>query len=86
MTRASLAPTEAAVLQTLLAAEGRVVSRETIVRDAGLGHLSPRRTDAVIASLRRRMGAETLITVRQRGWMLTLAGAELARTLLPPSL
>ena len=86
MVTGSLPPTETAVLRALLAAEGRVVSRETIVRDSGLGHLSPRRTDAVIASLRRRLGAESVITVRQRGWMLTLDGVKLARTLLPPSL
>lgn len=86
MEQGPLPPTEAAVLRTLLAAKGRVVSRETIVRDGGLGHLSARRTDAVIASLRRRLGADAVLTVRQRGWMLTLAGAELARTLLPPSL
>lgn len=82
----ALPPTEAAVLQTLLTAEGRVVSRETIVRESGLGHLSERRTDAIIASLRHRLGVTSIVTVRQRGWRLEIAIAERARQLLSESL
>ncbi|MFM9225594.1 MAG: winged helix-turn-helix domain-containing protein [Actinomycetota bacterium] len=86
MAPSSLSATEEAVLRTLLAGKGRVVSRETIVRDSGLGHLSARRADSVVAALRRRLGSDALVTVRQRGWMLPVVGAELARSMLPPSL
>ena len=86
MVQGPLPPTEVAVLRTLLAAEGRVVSRDTIVRDGGLGHLSARRTDALVASLRRRLGEESILTVRQRGWMLSAEGANRARAALSASL
>lgn len=62
------------------------MSRTTIARDSGLGHLSARRTDAVIASLRKRLGEDSLVTVRQRGWVLTDDGAKRARELLAASL
>ena len=77
---------DAAVLRTLLASEGRVMSRTTIARDSGLGHLSTRRTDAVIASLRKRLGDDCLVTVRQRGWILSEDGAKRAREVLAASL
>ncbi|MFM8625627.1 MAG: winged helix-turn-helix domain-containing protein [Actinomycetota bacterium] len=86
MPHTPLSPTEQAVLRALLSADGRVVSRATIARDCGLGHLSARRADSVVAALRRRLGSDALVTVRQRGWMLTVIGAELARSMLPPSL
>lgn len=86
MLESPLSPADAAVLRTLLGAEGRVVSRATIARDCGLAHLSARRTDAVISSLRKRLGGDCLVTVRQRGWILSEAGAKRAREVLAASL
>jgi len=81
-----LSPTEQAVLRALLSADGRVVSRATIARDCGLGHLSARRADSVVAALRQRLGSDALATVRQRGWMLTAEGVVSARLMLADSL
>lgn len=66
----SLSAVDRAVLRVLRARTGRVVSRATIVRDAGLSHLHPRRPDAAIAAIRQALGAESVTTVRGRGWML----------------
>lgn len=82
MPSSPLSPTEEAVLRTLLSAEGRVMSRTTIARDSGLGHLSARRTDSVIATLRVRLGEDSVVTIRQRGWMLTAVGTVRAREAL----
>jgi DNA-binding response OmpR family regulator len=78
---ASLGAQERAVLNVLLANRGRVVSRRELSRQAGLGELSDRRCDSVLVTLRRRLGAEALITVRSRGWMLA-PGAEAAASAL----
>lgn len=86
MASGPLPPTESAVLEALVRAGGKVVSRATIVRDGGLGHLSTRRTDAAIVALRRLLGADSVITVRQRGWRLDPACLDRARAALEASL
>ncbi len=49
---------------------GRVVGRAELARRAGIADLSPRRCDSLIVGIRRRLGADSVRTVRRRGWML----------------
>jgi len=65
-----LSQTDLAVLKVLIESPGRIVGRETIVRRAGLDSVSMRRADASIVVLRRILGADSIVTVRRRGWML----------------
>lgn len=67
---ASLSQTDLAVLRVLVESPDRIVGRETIARRAGLDGVSMRRADASIVVLRRMLGANAVITVRSRGWML----------------
>jgi DNA-binding winged helix-turn-helix (wHTH) protein len=80
-----LSTTDAAVLQVLREHEGRIISRATINRQAGLDHCTERRCDSAIVSLRRVLGPDAIITVRRRGWMLTNDGAGRATRLLGPA-
>jgi len=58
---------------TVLAANaGKVVSRTEIARQAGISELSDRRCDSLIVGIRRRIGADRIVTVRRRGWMLVV--------------
>jgi DNA-binding response OmpR family regulator len=77
-----LGPTEHAVLEVLINHAGRVVSRQNLVRMARIGHLSPRRCDTAIVSLRRMLGSTAIQTVRSRGWMLLLSALDEANKLL----
>ena len=77
-----LGPTEHAVLEVLVMHAGRVVSRQNLVRMARIGHLSPRRCDTAIVSLRRMLGSTAIQTVRSRGWMLLLSALDEANKLL----
>jgi two-component system response regulator QseB len=70
-----LAPSEVAVLDVLRSAQPRVVSRRELVRQAGLRECSPRRVDAIVARLRRRIGPNSIRTVRGRGWALVVDDA-----------
>ena len=73
-----LAPREAAVLEVLRAAGGRVVSRAELAHGAGLVGLSPRRVDGVLVRLRRALPDGALVTVRGRGWALMCTKSERA--------
>ena len=66
-----LGPTTTAVYRTLYDRMGRVVSRAELARAAGIADLGPRRCDALMVDIRRIVGAERVVTVRRRGWMLT---------------
>jgi DNA-binding response OmpR family regulator len=79
---ASLGVQERAVLSALVAHRGRVLSRRELARHAGLAELSERRCDSVLVGLRRRMGADAIITVRSRGWMLSPAAEAAAADLI----
>ena len=70
----SLSPTEMKVLRVLWESQGKVLSRETLMRKAGLDVSSARRVDSSMVVLRRVLGPDSLRTVRQRGWMLTEEG------------
>lgn len=77
-----LSPTEMKVLRVLWEAHGKVLSRETLMRKAGLDVSSARRVDSSMVVLRRVLGPDSLRTVRQRGWMLTEEGHLLAERFL----
>ena len=62
---------EMSLLRVLAESRGRVVTRSELARRAGLRHLQPRRVDVLLVNVRRVAGAERLINVRGRGWMLT---------------
>lgn len=66
-----LSETDLSILRVLSYSKGRVVSRESILRLAGLDNVSARRADASLVVLRRVLGPESIITVRRRGWMLS---------------
>jgi DNA-binding response OmpR family regulator len=69
----TLRPPERAVLDVLIAANGRVVSREHLTRRAGLNVVGPRRADSIVVELRRVLGPDAIHTVRGRGWRLDRA-------------
>lgn len=73
---------ERAVLAVLVDNVGRVVTRRELARLAGLADRSQRRCDAALVVLRRHLGADSVHTVRGRGWMLDPAVADTARALL----
>jgi DNA-binding winged helix-turn-helix (wHTH) protein len=66
-----LSATDRAILQVLTESLGRVVSRDSLLRLAGIDNVSARRADASLVVLRKVLGAENVITVRRRGWMLS---------------
>jgi DNA-binding response OmpR family regulator len=61
---------ELALIGVLLESTGRVVSRTELVRRAKMFGLAPRRVDVHLVEVRRMVGADNLVNVRGRGWML----------------
>jgi DNA-binding winged helix-turn-helix (wHTH) protein len=78
----SLSPTEIKVLRVLWESQGKVLSRETLMRKAGLDVSSARRVDSSMVVLRRVLGPDSVRTVRRRGWMLTEEGHMAAQRFL----
>lgn len=74
--RARLSAQERAVLKVLADNAGRVVSRAELAQRAGLANLSARRCDSLLVGIRRAVGADSIVTVRRRGWMLVLAALD----------
>jgi DNA-binding winged helix-turn-helix (wHTH) protein len=66
-----LSETDLSILRVLAGSKGRVVSRESILRLAGLDNVSTRRADASLVVLRKVLGPDSVVTVRRRGWMLS---------------
>ena len=64
----ALNPREAVLLQTLLANQGRVVTRTELARAVGLRQQA-RRVDVHLVNVRRALD-DSLINVRGRGWMV----------------
>ncbi len=79
---ASLSSVDRRILYALLQQEGRITSRDTLMRLAAVESLTNRRVDVSIVALRRILGPNSITTVRQRGWMLTDIGVSAAQNLL----
>lgn len=67
-------PLDIEVLRILIASADKIVGRDFIARQSGLDSTSARRVDASLVAIRRWLGADVLVTVRRRGWMLTTDG------------
>lgn len=78
----SLSATDTSVLRVLVDNPGRVLSRETLMRTAGIEAASARRVDSSMVVLRRILGTDSIRTVRRRGWLLTEEGHRQARRFL----
>lgn len=70
------------VLHLLIESQGKIVGRDFLARQTGIDSISARRIDAALVSIRRWLGADSLITVRRRGWMLTDNGHKAAETFM----
>ena len=67
-------PFDLNILRLLVESQGKIVGRDFLARQTGLESASARRVDASLVSIRRWLGTNSLVTVRQRGWMLSEAG------------
>ena len=74
--------TDLRLLQILVENAGRVCSRDTLIRKAGLDSSTKRCADVSVVVLRRALGKDSIQTVRQRGWLLTESGLISAKELL----
>ena len=79
-----LTETDRAILKVLADSRDRVVSRDSLLRLAGIDNVSARRADASLVVLRKVLGAKNVITVRRRGWMLSDEAHIWAAKLLSP--
>jgi len=73
---------EHAVLRVLYEQRHRVVGRLELARASGLAGLGDRRCDSVLVGVRRALGADSIITVRSRGWRLAPEAVAAAAELL----
>ena len=74
------------MLAVLLANRQRVIGRRELARLAGLAELNQRRCDSVLVGVRRQLGANSIVTVRSRGWMLAEDAVPAAEALLASDL
>jgi DNA-binding winged helix-turn-helix (wHTH) protein len=70
------------VLRLLVESQGKIIGRDFLARQTGLESASARRIDASLVAIRRWLGADSLVTVRRRGWMLTDNGHKAAETFM----
>jgi DNA-binding winged helix-turn-helix (wHTH) protein len=70
------------VLRLLVESRRKIIGRDFLARQTGLESASARRIDASLVAIRRWLGADALVTVRRRGWMLTDDGHDSAEAFL----
>lgn len=73
---------ERAVLSALYDNRHRVLSRRELARLSGLTGLSERRCDSVLVGVRRALGADSIQTIRGRGWRIDPTAVDAAAQLL----
>jgi DNA-binding response OmpR family regulator len=73
---------ERAVLKVLVGSSERVVGRRELSRQIGLSEVGERRCDSLLVGIRRILGADSIRTVRGRGWILDPSAVEAATLLL----
>jgi DNA-binding response OmpR family regulator len=67
MAESSLSAQEQLIVTTLCSANGRVVGRTELARVAGVPPQG-RRIDVLLVNVRRVLGADRVVNVRNRGW------------------
>lgn len=70
------------MLSVLVNNRNRVVGRRELARESGLADLNERRCDSVLVGVRKLLGADSVITVRSRGWMIAQHAVPVAEALL----
>jgi DNA-binding response OmpR family regulator len=61
---------ERLALDLLLAGNGRVVGRIELTRALGIPSMQSRRVDVVLVQVRKVIGEDRLVNVRNRGWRI----------------
>jgi DNA-binding response OmpR family regulator len=64
----ALSPQELAVIEALRSGSGRVLGRTELARAAGIAPSQGRRVDVLLVGIRRSLGADAIVNVRNRGW------------------
>ncbi len=68
-----LSPQEQAIIDALRSGSGRVLGRTELARAAGIAPSQGRRVDVLLVGVRRVLGADAIVNVRNRGWRLVEA-------------
>jgi DNA-binding winged helix-turn-helix (wHTH) protein len=66
---------EMAIIDALRSGGGRVLGRTELARVLGISPLQNRRIDVLLVGVRRVLGPDALVNVRNRGWRLTETAA-----------
>lgn len=69
-------------LRLLIENSGRIIGRDQLARLLNVEASAARRVDGSLVVLRRLLGPDAIMTVRSRGWMLTVAGIATATRIL----
>jgi DNA-binding response OmpR family regulator len=59
---------EQVLVELLRSSNGRVFGRMELARAAGIAPANSRRIDVLLVNVRRNLGAESIVNVRNRGW------------------
>ena len=70
------------MLAVLAQHPGRVIDRDELRHEAGLDGLSDRRCESLLVGVRRKLGPNAIVTVRQRGWMLSREAMAVAMAII----
>jgi DNA-binding response OmpR family regulator len=68
-----LSSQEQAIIDALRSGHGRVLGRIELARAAGIAPSQGRRVDVLLVGVRRALGPDSIVNVRNRGWRLVEA-------------